>query len=199
MKNVIGFCFKKFVFKTWFTEKKLILLIPWGEFTTGNMEKILILVLVAGIGLARAWVSKSNWNESYVKIATCKKCKNYEGKYGKDFYILYFMNWTALQTFLLNFSDVSDVSFRLYNTKFYQPKKDIWEEIEYNERHDKVSLAEGTMFDQSSRTLVVAHGNSDSPAGESGGHFGKNFCIHYAQVNWTKNKAQIFFTSCKAG
>ena len=79
---------------------------------------------------------------------------------------------------------MSEVSFRLYNTKFYQPKKDIWEEIEYNERHDKVSLAEGTMFDQSSKTLVVAHGNSpNKPAGQSGANFGKNFWIHYAQVD----------------
>ena len=79
---------------------------------------------------------------------------------------------------------MSDVSFRLYNTKFYQPKEDIWEEIEYNERKDKVSLVEGTMFDQSSKTLVVAHGNSpNSPAGQSGANFGKRFWIHYAQVN----------------
>ena len=56
------------------------------------MEKIVILVLVAGIGLAGAWVSKSNWSESYVKITTCKKCKNYEGKYGKDLYIFHELN-----------------------------------------------------------------------------------------------------------
>ena len=78
---------------------------------------------------------------------------------------------------------MSDVAFRLYNTKFYQPKEDIWEEIEYNERKDKVSLTEGTMFDPSSKTVVVAHGNSqNSPAGQSGGNFGKRFWIHYAQV-----------------
>ena len=57
------------------------------------MEKLgKILVLVAGFGLAKAWVSESNWNESYVKITTCKKCKNYEKKDGKNFYIFHELN-----------------------------------------------------------------------------------------------------------
>ena len=61
------------------------------------MEKLLILALVAGIGLARAkeaknWVPISNWNESYVKLTTCKNCKNYEKKYGKDFYVFHESN-----------------------------------------------------------------------------------------------------------
>ena len=75
-----------------------------------------------------------------------------------------------------NFSDVSEVTFKLYSTKFYQPDQNIYENIKFDETTKTASLKQGSMYDDSLNTLVVAHGNG-------GGYpLDKDLWAHYSQV-----------------
>ena len=75
-----------------------------------------------------------------------------------------------------DFTDVTDVTFRLYSTKYYRPDSDIYEDVIFNEKTQTASLKEDTVFDQTFKTIVIAHGNG------GGYKIDQDFWKHYSQV-----------------
>ena len=73
-------------------------------------------------------------------------------------------------------TDVTDVTFRLYSTKYYLPDSDIYEDVIFNEKAQTASLKEDTAFDQTFKTIVIAHGNG------GGYKIDQDFWKHYSQV-----------------
>ena len=72
---------------------------------------------------------------------------------------------------------VSKVTFKPYSTKFYQPDQNVYENIKFDETTKTASLKQGSMYDDSLKTLVVPHGNG-------GGYpLDKDLWAHYSQVH----------------
>jgi len=99
--------------------------------------------------LALAITFTNAWDDSYIKIGP--KAKRPE-------------------------NNVSEVTFRLYSTKFFLQNSDLYEDIEFDEESQTASLKEDTMYDKSLKSVIIAHGNG------GGYKMDHDFWQHYSEV-----------------